>query len=345
VRIRVFRGYHRTIDAVANGEVDFWRCGPSAYALAKKKNENVLLLAKHTAVGRPGVLIVRADSGIESLDDLKELVEKRKKQGRKVKVAFGSPVSGSGRVRIQAALAQAGIYADDVHWYYLGRHDNVAKAVFGPSDDEDLPKCDVGGLKWPVYEKFFGKDKTHPDACVDIASFGQVCKPWVAREGLDQWKVDETNVFDLLERCLKKLTKSRYEEFWSRYPEDIEDEYREEPPDDWPLALYAAEDGDYNEIRERQVESREFFNRLADYLIASDSDLKPAMKGQVQQKLDKLQLLDFDVLVLRHFKQMTDREIADELSIEQWEAHERYLRSLEGIKNVPSSPEEGDKEP
>jgi hypothetical protein len=351
LKIRVFKNYYRLIDAIANGEVDFSRCGPDAYVLATRRNAGIRLLARHGDLDE-SMIIARKDLEIQTLDGLRKLVEERKKMGAKVRLAFGDSISGSGRFRIQEALVSVGIYADDVHWEYLGRHDEVAKAVLSG-------KLDVGGLKGAVYEKFFGKKGSHRGA-VTLISYGTQeevfsgpGKPWAARAGLDKLVVDEKNVFEVLRKCLCEFTQERYEGFWERHAVDVDIEYRKNPPEDWGLPIVQAEENDYSKTREIQESSWKFFNALADRLIESSEirglidsrrlgsgASRAEMKARVQKVLDDLEMLDHDILVLRHFKQMTTSETAQVLGIEQSEAHDRYLRASEGIQKALSNPDE-----
>jgi len=165
IEMKVSKTYDQCQDALVGGQVDFVRFGPASYVLAQQKNRNVQLLAMEEENGRKrfkGVIIVRADSGITSLSELK---------GRSF--AFGDPTSTVGRYLSQAELLKAGIHAKDLKSFeYLNRHDKVAKAVA-------LGDFDAGAVMVSVFEK-----ENEEGRLKVISSFDNVTKPWIAREGL-----------------------------------------------------------------------------------------------------------------------------------------------------------------
>ena len=355
VKIKVFRDYHRTIEAAARGEIQLWRAGPSAYTLAKLKNPHLLLLASNQAAAEDGMIIVRADSGIRTLDDVKRLID----DGKRVRVVFGSPVSGSGRFQVQAELALFGIHADDVEWHYAGRHDSVAEAVSGSSDDDHSPDCVLGALKGPTFDDYFGPHGKTPGLCVAISHEGHegvadvfvaCAKPWVGRQGLDQEMVGTISVSDLIQKCLLDLNLERYQDFWQQHADGIAADYREKPPADWNLPIGPVTDEYYDETRENLRRSKEFFRGLADKLINDDANhLTPDMRAQVQQQLDSLDsldLLDFDVLALDYLGEIAHAEIGKILGIDTSEVQRRRRQSLDQIReNVLSAAEAGEREP
>ena len=62
------------------------------------------------------------------------------------------------------------------------------------------------------------------------------------------------------------------------------------------------------------------------------------MRGELQQKvasaLEGMPALDREVLVLRHFEQMSNADVAAELEITREAASKRYLRALKRIKSA-----------
>jgi RNA polymerase sigma-70 factor (ECF subfamily) len=62
--------------------------------------------------------------------------------------------------------------------------------------------------------------------------------------------------------------------------------------------------------------------------------LRAELRAQVQQALDGLDPLDREVLVLRHFEQLTSPEIAETLGISAAAAGKRYVRALKRLKEV-----------
>jgi phosphonate transport system substrate-binding protein len=171
VKLTIFNSYEDCIAALVKGEVDFVRLGPASYVTAKCKQPAIEMLAMEAENGEKrfkGVIIVRKDSPIHSLADLK---------GKKF--AFGDQNSTIGRYLAQAELAQAGLHwADFAECKYLGRHDTVASAV-------QMGDFDAGS----VHIKAFNAANTKCDLRV-LASFDNVTQPWVARAGLEHAVVE-----------------------------------------------------------------------------------------------------------------------------------------------------------
>ncbi|PCI05097.1 MAG: phosphonate ABC transporter substrate-binding protein [Hyphomicrobiales bacterium] len=166
IRLQVARNYHRAIQDLAQGRVDFGRYGQAAYVLAKDENPDLDILAAEGDQKKKtfqSVIIVHNDSRIFSLDDL---------TGKSF--AFGSIYSTTGRYFPQHFLASRGITVRNLSRYsYLRRHDRVGWAV---SDGN----YDAGAVSKWVYEDL----KKRGAKIRAIASFANVTKPWVARSGL-----------------------------------------------------------------------------------------------------------------------------------------------------------------
>jgi phosphonate transport system substrate-binding protein len=167
IKLVISKDYADTIASLTRGEVDFVRVGPASYVTAKVKQDGIQLIAMETEGGDKrfkGVVIVRKDSPIKTLADLK---------GRKF--AFGDENSTIGRYLIQAELYKAGISSSDLAGYkYLGRHDIVASAV-------EIGDFDAGSVMDSAFDKANAKGNLRV-----IKEFDNVTKPWVARKGLDK---------------------------------------------------------------------------------------------------------------------------------------------------------------
>ena len=165
IHLTIFEDYASGIDALANGDVDFVRFGPSSYILAERKNPNIKLLAMELRKGLKtfsGVIIAKKDSGITSIAELK---------GKKF--AFGDEHSTIGRYLAQSILVDHGLNEKNLASFdFLKRHDLVAKAVITGTHD-------VGALKASTYKKLCDQEEF-----IVIKSFVNVTKPWVARGGL-----------------------------------------------------------------------------------------------------------------------------------------------------------------
>lgn len=166
VQLTIFKSYEDGIDALAKGQVDFVRFGPASYIRTKSAQPAIQLLAMEQENGSKrfkGVIIVKKDSAIQSLADL-----------RGKKFAFGDPNSTIGRYLVQADLLAAGLHASDLASFaYLDRHDKVASAV-------EMGDFDAGSVQMSSYEKANEKGTLRI-----LESFDNVTKPWVARQGLD----------------------------------------------------------------------------------------------------------------------------------------------------------------
>ncbi len=166
IRLTIFKTYDEGIDGLVQGKIDFSRFGPASYITAKKRAPAVELLAMELENGEKrfkGVIAVPQNSPLQGLQDLK---------GKRF--AFGDPNSTIGRYLAQAELAKAGIHAGDLKSFsFLGRHDNVARAV-------ELGDFDAGSLAMGTFEESRAAGKLRL-----LCSFDNVTKPWVARAGMD----------------------------------------------------------------------------------------------------------------------------------------------------------------
>jgi len=118
---------------------------------------------------------VNSTSGIEDVSSLK---------GKRF--AFGNELSTIGRYLSQLYLVEHGITSNDLSNHeYLGRHDTVGMAVA-------LNKFDAGALKESTFKKIVAAGKP----IKAIASFPNVTKPWIAKDGITE------RVFSSLQKAL-----------------------------------------------------------------------------------------------------------------------------------------------
>ena len=180
VHLKIYSSYPQAIDALASGAVDFVRYGPVSYIQAKKKNQNIRLLAMESNAGKKsfnGVIAVPVDSPVQTLEDLR---------GRRL--AFGDRSSTTGRYLSQAALVEAGLTQKDfAEVVYLGRHDKVAFAVASGN-------YAAGAMNENTFNKY-----REEKGLRSILRFDCVTKPWAAREGLD------ASIYDALRQILLEL--------------------------------------------------------------------------------------------------------------------------------------------
>lgn len=77
--------------------------------------------------------------------------------------------------------------------------------------------------------------------------------------------------------------------------------------------------------------------KLLDSLTSpSLAAIRQEVTGQLEEALDSLAPIDREVLVLRHFEELTNREVAELLEIQQKAASVRYVRALARLQGVLS---------
>ena len=165
IHLTIFEDYESGITALANGDVDFVRFGPSSYILAEQLNPNIQLLVMELRNGLKqfnGLIIAHKDSNIRELEDL-----------RGKTFAFGDKNSTIGRFLSQSLLVENNINAESLGSFdYLGRHDQVAKALITKSHD-------AGAITSSTYKKL-----CDPDEIIVVRAFSNVTKPWIANSEL-----------------------------------------------------------------------------------------------------------------------------------------------------------------
>jgi RNA polymerase sigma-70 factor, ECF subfamily len=77
---------------------------------------------------------------------------------------------------------------------------------------------------------------------------------------------------------------------------------------------------------------------------ASEAAIRAERKRRLQEVLDGMDPIDREVLVLRHFEQLSNGECARVLGLSESAATKRYLRALRRLKDILSAWPEGEKE-
>ncbi len=162
IKMKIAKEYEAGINQLADGDVDFARFGPASYVHVVQQNSGIQLVAMESKKGGKrfkGVIVVHADSEIQSLDQL---------AGHSF--AFGNELSTIGRYLAQSHLLEAGISGADLQGFaYLGRHDLVGEAV-------GAGRFSAGALKESTYRKLVAKGVP----IRALMSFENVTKPWLA---------------------------------------------------------------------------------------------------------------------------------------------------------------------
>jgi phosphonate transport system substrate-binding protein len=128
VKGSVGTSYNAVVEAMGAGHVDLGWLNPFSYVLAHNKYgvEPLLITTRNGARDYVGVIITRADSGINGLADLK---------GKRF--AFVDPLSTSGTIYPKLAIMAAGIdpQTDLGETIFAGGHDKVVIAVYQKQAD------------------------------------------------------------------------------------------------------------------------------------------------------------------------------------------------------------------
>jgi len=166
LELQIVQTYEECLEAFVAGKIDVVRFGPASYVLAKRKCEGIALLAAESEDSKEvGLIVVRADSPVQTLADL---------AGRKF--AFGDQQSTIGRYLSQAELVRAGVTGHDLASFkFLERHDIVFNAV-------EIGDYDAGALHADTFHEL--NDKVKGKKLRVLHKFDNVAKPWVARAGL-----------------------------------------------------------------------------------------------------------------------------------------------------------------
>jgi len=140
VSVRVGRDYEDHIAAIGRNQIDIAFLGPSSYVEMTRRFGSKPLLGRLAVNGKPeltGVIIVRTDSTIRKLGDLK---------GKRF--AYGDPQSTMSHIVPQGMLANAGV-PDKLlaRHQFLGAHKSVALAVLAGD-------FDAGAVKREVFDEY-----------------------------------------------------------------------------------------------------------------------------------------------------------------------------------------------
>ena len=140
VEIVISKDYETHIDLIRKNRFDIAYLGPASYVSLTERFGKKNILAKQRVKGKAsfnGVIIVRQDSNIESLTDLK-----------KKSFAFGDISSTMSHLVPRYMLKKVGMSVKELkqHRFY-GSHDNVALAVL-------TGDTDAGAVKEAVYNKY-----------------------------------------------------------------------------------------------------------------------------------------------------------------------------------------------
>ena len=66
----------------------------------------------------------------------------------------------------------------------------------------------------------------------------------------------------------------------------------------------------------------------------SQAVMRDERMTQLRAALDTMDPMDREVLALRHFEHLTNKEVADVLGIQKTAASNRYVRALERLKDI-----------
>jgi RNA polymerase sigma-70 factor, ECF subfamily len=77
---------------------------------------------------------------------------------------------------------------------------------------------------------------------------------------------------------------------------------------------------------------------------ASEVAMRAERKQQLQEALDRMDPIDRQVLVLRHFEQLSNGECASVLALNESATTKRYIRALRRLKEMLSALPGGEKE-
>jgi phosphonate transport system substrate-binding protein len=138
--IKLSRIYQDTIDGLGRGEIVIASCGPVSYIKAREKYDVKPIARALSKDGKPyyqGIIIVRRDSPIQTLPDLK---------GKSF--AFGQAWSTASHILPEYYLLKSNIHLRDLSNYsFLRHHDSVANAVLKGEFDAGAVK-DVIAYKY-----------------------------------------------------------------------------------------------------------------------------------------------------------------------------------------------------
>ncbi len=138
--IKLSRFYEDTVDQLGKGEVLIASCGPVSYVKARERYGVTAILRALSKEGNPfyrGIIIVRQDSPIQKLEDIK---------GKSF--AFGQTWSTASHVLPKYHLLKVNIKLKDLKGYdFLRHHDSIVNAVLKGQFDAGAVK-DIVAYKY-----------------------------------------------------------------------------------------------------------------------------------------------------------------------------------------------------
>lgn len=75
-------------------------------------------------------------------------------------------------------------------------------------------------------------------------------------------------------------------------------------------------------------------NLLGELTSPSQAVIRIEQRKRLQDALDSLEPIDREILVLRHFEQLSNGEVSEVLSLDKSAASKRYVRAMERLKDV-----------
>ena len=160
---RASTSYAAVVEAMCAGRVDIGWVSPLAYILAHRQCEADMSLVSVTRQGLSyrGIVVARADSGINTLDDL-----------RGKRFAWVDPSSTSGYLFPRALLQGRGVAPEDFgQQIFAGGHDKVAIAVLDRQVDGGAMGKDVLPRLTSTYPRVMEEIKTIEESA-DIPNDG-----------------------------------------------------------------------------------------------------------------------------------------------------------------------------
>jgi RNA polymerase sigma-70 factor (ECF subfamily) len=73
---------------------------------------------------------------------------------------------------------------------------------------------------------------------------------------------------------------------------------------------------------------------MGDVTSPSQGAIRNEQTQQLREALDSMDAIDREVLALRHFEQLSNKEVAEVLSLGKTAASNRYVRALERLKLI-----------
>ena len=167
IHLRLFDDISQGRGELEQGRVDFARVDSSGFVFANQLQNPYVLLAIELNKGLKrsnGLIVTRADSGIQTLEDLK---------GKRF--AFGDPLSSTGSFLPKALLLHAGIDAKNLRSHdYLDRSDFAVFSVLSGTHD-------AGAISAEHFQKHCDLEDIHVLQVVE-----DVSNPWICNSTLDQ---------------------------------------------------------------------------------------------------------------------------------------------------------------